>query len=102
MQAFVTMSQIMHTVGVTLYEKYLVHYGWPEKLHSDQAGNFESNLIAELCKIAQAQKIGTTPYHPERSAQCKRFNQTLLGMIGSLNLSEKHRWQDWVSTLTQS
>ena len=101
-QAFVTTSQTAHTVAVMLYEKYLVHYGWPEKLHSDQAGNFESNLIAKLCKIAQVQKIRTTPYHPEGNAQCKRFNQTLLGMIGSLNPNEKRHWQDWVSTLTHA
>ena len=48
-QAFVTTSQTAHTVATTLCEKYLVHYGWPDKLHSDQAGNFESKLIAELC-----------------------------------------------------
>ena len=93
-QAFVKTSQTSHMVAVTLYEKYLVHYGWPEKLHSDQAGNFESHLIAELCKIAQVQKVRMTPYHPEGNAQCERFNQTLLGMVG-----EKCRWQDWVSTL---
>ena len=69
-QAFVTTSQTAHTIAVTLYEKYLVHCGWPEKLHSDQAGNFKSNLIAELCKIAQVQKIRTMPYHPEGNAQC--------------------------------
>ena len=57
-QTFVTTSQTAHTIAITLYEKYLVHYGWPEKLHSDQAGNFESNLIAELCNIAQVQKKG--------------------------------------------
>ena len=39
------------------------------------------------------------PYHPEGNAQCERFNQTLLGMIGSFNPSEKRHWQDWVSTL---
>ena len=101
-QAFVTTSQTAHTVAIMLYEKYFVHYGWPEKLHSDQAGNFESKLIAELCQIAQVQKIRMTPYHPEGNAQCERFNQTLLGMIGSLNPNEKHCWQDWVSTLTHA
>ena len=70
-QAFATTCQTAHTIAVTLYEKYLVHYGWPEKLHSDQAGNFESNLIVELCKIAQVQKIRMMPYHPEGNAQCK-------------------------------
>ena len=101
-KAFVTTSQTVHTIAITLYEKYLVHYRWPEKLHSDQAGNFESNLIAELCKIAHVQKIRMMPYHPEGNAQCERFNQTLLGMIGSLNPSEKCCWQDWVSTLTHA
>ena len=101
-QAFVTTSQTAHMVAVTLYEKYLVHYGWPEKLHSDQAGNFESKLIAELCKIAQVQKIRMTSYHTEGNAQCERFNQMLLGMIGSLNPSEKRHWQDWVPTLTHA
>ena len=50
-QAFVTTPQAAHTVAITLYEKYLVHYGWLEKLHSDQAGNFESKLIAEFTKL---------------------------------------------------
>ena len=101
-QAFVTTSQTAHTAAITLYEKYFVHYGWPEKLHSDQARNFENNLIAELCKIAQVRKIRTMPYHPEGNAQCERFNQTLLGRIGSLNLNEKCHWEDWVSTLTHA
>ena len=101
-QAFVTTSQTAHVVATTLYERYLVHYGWPEKLHSDQAGNFESKLIAELCKIAQVQKIRMTPYHPEGNAQRERFNQTLLNMIGSLKPTEKCHWQDWVSTLTHA
>ena len=50
-QMFVTSSQT--AIVVTLYKEYFVHYGWPDKLHSDQASNFESKVIAELCKIAQ-------------------------------------------------
>ena len=48
-QAFVTTSQTALVVAQTLYKEYFVHYGWPEKLHSDQAGNFESKVIEELC-----------------------------------------------------
>ena len=50
MQAFVTTSQTAIVVAQTLYKEYFVHYGWPGKSHSDQAGNFESKVIAELCK----------------------------------------------------
>ena len=59
MQAFVTTSQTAVVVALTLYKEYFVHYGWPDKLHNDQAGNFKS-MIAELCKIVQVQKIHIT------------------------------------------
>ena len=101
-QAFVTTSQTALVVAQTLYKEYLVHYGWPEKLHSDQAGNFESKVIAELCSIAQVQKIRTTPYNPKGNAQCEKFNQTLLGMLGTLETTDKARWQQWVPTLTHA
>ena len=85
-----------------MYEKYLVHYGWPERLHSDQAGNFESLVINELCKIAQVQKSRITPYHREGNGQVEKFNYTLLRMIGTLEPSEKERWQEWVATLAHA
>ena len=101
-QAFVTTSQTAIVVAQTLYKEYFVHYGWPDKLHSDQAGNFESKVIAELCKIAQVQKIRTTPYNPKGNAQCEKFNQTLLNMIGTLEPGDKAKWQQWVPTLTHA
>ena len=101
-QAFVTTSQTALVVAQTLYKEYFVHYGWPEKLHSDQAGNFESKVIEELCKIAQVQKIRTTPYNPKGNAQWEKFNQTLLSMIGTLEPGDKAKWQQWVPTLTHA
>ena len=101
-QAFVTTSQTAIVVAQTLYKEYFVHYGWLDKLHSNQAGNFESKVIAEFCKIAQVQKIHTTPYNPKGNAQCEKFNQTLLNMIGTLDPTDKARWQQWVPTLTHA
>ena len=98
-QAFVTTSQTALVVAQTLYKDYLVHYRWPEKLHSDQGGNFESNVIKELCTIAQVQKIRTTPYNPKGNAHCEKFNQTLLSMLGTLEPGDKAKWQQWVPTL---
>ena len=72
-QAFVTRSQTVPVVANTLWEKFFVHYGFPEKILSDQSRNFESNLIAELCKLVQIKKFRTTPYRPEGNGSCKRF-----------------------------
>ena len=99
-QAFITTSQTAIVVTQTLYKEYFVHYGWPDKLHSNQASNFESKVIPELGKIAQVQKIHTMPYNLKGNAQCEKFNQTLLNMIGTLEPADKAKWQQWVPTLT--
>ena len=101
-QGFITSNQTARAVTETFYHGFLVHYGWPERIHSEKGGCFKSDLIKELCKIAQVQKSHTTPYHPEGNAQVEKFNHTLLRMIGTLDQDQKDKWQDWVLTLTHA
>ena len=56
-QAHITSNQKAHIVAKTLWEHFFVHYGFPEKILSDQGCNFESVLIAELCELAQIKKL---------------------------------------------
>ena len=51
---------------------------------------------------AQVQKIRTTPYNLKGNAQCEKFNQTLLNMIGTLDPADKAKWQQWVPTRTHA
>ena len=50
-QAFITPSQTAWVVAQTPWDKFFMHYGFPEKILSDQGCNFESRLIAGLCKL---------------------------------------------------
>ena len=52
-QAYVTLNQKSATVAKTLWDNFFVHYGFPEKILSDQGQNFESKLPEELCLLAQ-------------------------------------------------
>ena len=101
-QGYVTPNQTARVVAEQLYNGFFVHYGWPEWIHSDQGSSFESLVIKELCDLAQVQKSRTTPYHPEGNAQVEKFNHTLLCMIGTLEIEQKEKWQDWVATLTHA
>ncbi|CAL9690547.1 unnamed protein product [Knipowitschia caucasica] len=83
-----TPNQKAKTVAKCLWDHFLVHYGIPEKLHSDQGTDFESRTIKELCTVAGIHKVRTTPYHP-RGNPVERFNRTLLNMLGTLGEQEK-------------
>ena len=63
-QAYVTQSQTALTTAKALWDNFIVHYGLPEKILSDQGRNFESELIAELCRLMGTQKVRPSPYHP--------------------------------------
>ena len=58
-------KQTAPVVTQTLWENFLVHYGWPEKILTDQGKCFENSLTRELCELAQVMKLHTSP------AQCR-------------------------------
>ena len=77
-----------------------MHYGFPEKILSDQGQNFESKLLEELCLLAQVKKLRTTPYRPKGNGSCEWFNRTLISMLGTLLEEFKAEWMNHVNTLT--
>lgn len=99
--AIPTANQKAKTVAKCLWENFIVHYGIPERLHTDQGPDFESHLIKELCDIAGIEKTRTTPYHP-RGNPVERFNRTLLSMLGTLEPEQKQRWKEYVRPLVHA
>lgn len=47
--AIPTKDQKAKTVAKALWENFLVHYGFPSRLHSDQGRDFESHTITKSC-----------------------------------------------------
>ena len=95
-QVIPTTNQTARTTARVLFDHFVVHYGFPAKIHNDQGQSFESKMIEELCKIAGTETSRTTPYHPMENSQCKRFNQTLLIMLGTLAKYQKSDWKSHV------
>lgn len=99
--AIPTPNQKAKTVAKCLFENFIVCYGIPERLHTDQGPDFESKLIKELCNIAGIIKTRTTPYHP-RGNPVERFNRTLLNMLGTLEPKQKVTWKEYVKPLVHA
>ena len=99
MQAIVTSSQTAKCTAQNSWYKFIVHYGLPEKILTDQGCNLESDLLKALCEIAQVKKLRTSGYHPQANGQCKCFNATLINMLGTLPEKPKSMWREQVPTL---
>ena len=101
-QVYVTRTQTAQITVKTLWYKFIIHYGLPKKILSDQGQNFESQLVADPCMLMGTQKIWTSPYHPHTNGQCKRFNLTLIGMLGMLPQEKKSDWKNHIGTLVHA
>ena len=101
-QAIPTRNQSAKTTARILFDNFICHYGFPSRLHSDQGRNFESEVIKELCSIANIDKSRTTPYHPMGNGMPERFNQTLLNMLGTLEDDQKSDWKTYVPSLVHA
>lgn len=98
-QAIPTRNQTAKTTADVLFNNFIIHYGIPKKIHTDQGANFESNLIKELCEITGVMKSRTTPYHPMGNGLCERFNRTLIKMLGTLHPEQKKDWKKHIGPI---
>ena len=96
--AIPTKKQTANTTAEIFYNNFIVHYGIPTRLHSDQGANFESEIIKELCTIGNIKKSHTSVYHPQGNSGPERFNRTLLDMLGTLENSEKQNRKKYVNS----
>jgi hypothetical protein len=70
-------DQRAETVANAILHNWILVFGPPKNLHSDQGTNFESDLIQNLCAAFRIGKSRTTPFHPQGNGACERLNATI-------------------------
>ena len=101
-QANFTSLQTAKCTVQNLWDKFIVHYGIPKNILTDQGHNFESDLLKALFEIVQVKKIRTSGYHPQTNGQCEHFNATLVNILGTLPEKRKSTWREHVPTLVHA
>ena len=101
-QVYVTQSQTAQTMAKALLDNFIGHYGLLEKILLDQGSNFESKFIANLCRLMGTKELRISPYHPKTNGQYKRFNSTLINMLGMLPPECKSNWKGSIGALVHA
>jgi hypothetical protein len=101
-QAIPTKSISAKTTAEALFNSFIMHYGFPKRIHSDQGGSFEGEIVKQLCNITGIIKSRTSPYHPMGNGMCERYNRTLLNMLGTLEPNQKCDWKSHVAPLVHA
>ena len=82
-EAYAVHNQETMIVANKLTNEFFFCFSPAKQLHSDQGQQFESQVIAEVCKLLEIHKSCTTPYHPQSDGLVEWFNHTLLNMLAT-------------------
>ena len=98
-EAFPIPNQEAKTVAKKLVEEVFCRFSPPEQLHSDQGRQFESLLVAEVCRLLGIDKTRTTAYHPQSDGLVERWNRTLLHNLSTCVKDHPEDWEDFVKPI---
>ena len=74
--------------------KFILRFGMPLVIHSDQGREFENGLMKSLCSLLGCVKTRTAPYHPESDGMVERFNRTCLMMLSMFVNDRRDNWNE--------
>ena len=95
-EAFPVPSVEASVIARLLVDKIITRHGAPRVLLSDRGTNFLSNLVAEVCKIFQIQKVNTSIYHLQTDGLVERFNSTLCQSLSMYVAKNQKDWDDFI------
>ena len=87
------------TAARKLYDDFILRFGFPNRILSDQGGEFENRLLTKLNELGGVTKSRTTPYHPQCNGMVERMNETLISMLQTLPRSQKTNWPNAVNKM---
>ena len=82
-EAYAIKNQEAVTIARVLIDNFVVRFGVPKCILTDQGKNFESTLFKEVCRILGIHKTRTTAYHPQTDGQVEKFNNTVACMLSA-------------------
>ena len=100
--AIPTKDQTAKTTAEAFFNEFVVHYGLPAKIHTDQGANFQSELFSHLCLLTGMEKSRTSPYHPMGNGLTERFNRTLISMLRTISPNQKLEWKKHIAPLVHA
>jgi transposase InsO family protein len=67
-------------------------YRWPERIQTDQGGEFTGKVLKGITEAARVKRSTTTPHHLQANGQVERTNKTIAQMLSKRCYAYQRTW----------
>ena len=85
-------------VGKAIVEKIFLQFGLTE-LHSDGGGEFDNEILNEVCRLAGVAKVKNAPHHPS-SNPVERYHRTMHSLLAKVVSEHQRDWNCYLAYIT--
>jgi len=87
-------------VANAFIEHWVIPYGLPAFLLSDNGPQFVGKFFEAICLTLKVKHVATTAYHPQTNGQTERYNQTLATRLRIFTDSNNKDWDRLIQPFT--
>lgn len=84
------------TVAQTLVENFILRYGVPKSILTDQGTEFLSSVFTEICKLLNIKKLHSTAYHHETIGALENTHKNLGAFLRIQCSTNRQDWSSWL------
>ncbi len=95
-EAFPLFNISSEDIARILVEEIVCRHGSPGQIITDQADNFNSEMIQQVYKLLNTKKIRTVAYHPQTDGLTEKFNHTLAKMLTPYVNESQDDWDEYL------
>jgi transposase InsO family protein len=82
------------TVARALVDVIMCRVGIPAQLLSDNGKEFENNMMREICRLLEIDKLRTTAYKASTNGAVERLHRTMNSMLGKVVSQNQRDWDE--------
>jgi hypothetical protein len=84
------------SVARTFVENFILRYGVPKEIITDQGTEFINSIMTEICRLLGIQKLQSTAYHHESLGSLENSHKHLGAYLRIQCENNKGNWSSWI------
>lgn len=95
-EAYPIQNKESTTVAESFVENFILRYGIPQEIVTDQGIEFLASIFNETCNLLEVKQLNSTAYHHETLGSLENSHKNLGSFLRIYTAKHRGSWSSWI------